>query len=116
MHHELYEEMFEMEQRHWWFAAKHRIVADLLRRYVRPTVNSSTAVTGRPRVADLGCGCGMMIFKLKDAYDVVGVDGSPRALEFCARRSMRTTLGHLPGNIPLDRDGFDAVLLLDVLE
>ena len=78
-----------MEQRHWWFAAKHRIVMDLLGRMLR-RVEGARA---RARVADLGCGCGMLLYKLKDKYDVVGVDGSEKAIEFCAVRGVPVKLG-----------------------
>jgi SAM-dependent methyltransferase len=111
MRDELYEEMFEMEQRHWWFAAKHRIVADLLKRMLPKREEGE-----RAKVADLGCGCGMLLYKLKDRYDVVGVDGAQKAIEFCALRGVPVKLGRFPEEIPLEREAFDAVLLLDVLE
>ena len=111
MRDELYQEMFEMEQRHWWFAAKHRIVSDLLGRLL-PTDSQDP----KAKVADLGCGCGMLLYKLKDKYDVIGVDGSEKAIEFCALRGVPVKLGRFPDEIPLEPKGFDAVLLLDVLE
>jgi SAM-dependent methyltransferase len=110
MNDELYPEMYEMEQRHWWFAAKHRIVSSLLRRYIAP-MNGS-----KPRVADLGCGCGMMLHKLSAEYDVVGTDASPQAIAFCAQRGVKAVIGLFPNQIPLDRGAFDAILMLDVLE
>jgi SAM-dependent methyltransferase len=111
MRDELYEEMFEMEQRHWWFAAKHRIVEHLLARMLPPPPPGQ-----RHKIADLGCGCGMLLYRLKDRYEVVGVDGSPKAIEFCALRDVPVKLGDFPQNIPLEPDTYDAVLLLDVLE
>ena len=111
MRDELYQEMFEMEQRHWWFAAKHRIVEHLLQRMVPPAQPGK-----RAKIADLGCGCGMLLYKLKDRYDVIGVDGSEKAIEFCAVRGVPVKLGDFPANIPLEQNGYDAVLLLDVLE
>ena len=111
MNEELYPEMYEMEQRHWWFAAKHRIVASLLRRYLAPRANGV-----KPRVADLGCGCGMMLRVLSADYDVVGTDASPQAIAFCAQRGVKAVIGLFPNDIPLERGSWDAVLLLDVLE
>jgi SAM-dependent methyltransferase len=104
----LYPEMFEMEQRHWWFRAKHRVVMSLLARYVGKT----------GRVADLGCGCGMMPFKLQQAgYGVVGLDMSDDAIAFAAQRGVKVLKGGLPAPIPFATDEkFDAVLMLDVLE
>ena len=34
MREELYAEIFAMEQEHWWFAARHRIVLHLLQQYL----------------------------------------------------------------------------------
>ncbi len=106
----LYAEMFAVEQRHWWFAAKQRIVLDLLRRLL------PRAPRDRPRVADLGCGCGGMLARLAERYEVTGMDASPEAAAFAAQRGIQVQLGFLPNQVPLPREHFDAVLLLDVLE
>jgi SAM-dependent methyltransferase len=115
MREELYEEMFRMEQEHWWFVAKHRIVLHLLRKFVRPPAGG-----GKARVADLGCGCGMMLRRLIDRcgaeYDAVGMEGAPAAVEFCRQRGVRVEVGELPSNVTMEAGAFDAVLLLDVLE
>jgi SAM-dependent methyltransferase len=110
MNDELYGEMFEMEQRHWWFTAKHRIVGNLLKRFMR------AAPGARPRVADLGCGCGKMLEILSSTCDAVGTDASPQAIDFCAQRHVQAVIGRFPSEIPLQKASFDAVLLLDVLE
>jgi 2-polyprenyl-3-methyl-5-hydroxy-6-metoxy-1,4-benzoquinol methylase len=107
---DVYRTMFEIEDHHWWYTAKQRIVLSLLDRFLAPQNGS------RLRVADLGCGCGAMLARLKDRYDAVGVDGSPHAIEFCAKRGIRAELGQLGGSLSLQNGTFDAVLLLDVLE
>ncbi|HYJ04376.1 MAG TPA: class I SAM-dependent methyltransferase [Chthoniobacterales bacterium] len=98
-----------MERDHWWFAGKRQIVLRLLKRYIRTT-------GARARVADLGCGCGMMLSDLSRDYEAVGVDGSPEAIGFCQQRGVDARLCRLPSYVPLARGSFDAVLLLDVLE
>lgn len=110
MQDDVYQTMFEVEDRHWWYAAKQRIVLNLLQRYL-PHTNGT-----KPRVADLGCGCGAMLAKLGSDFDAVGVDGSPHAIEFAAKRGVRVELGKFPDALPLPEGQFDAVLLLDVLE
>jgi SAM-dependent methyltransferase len=111
MREDLYEHLYRVEDRHWWYVGKRQIVDALLTRFLPPTTNGA-----RPRVADLGCGCGAMLVHLKDRYDVLGVDPSPQAREFCAQRGVEVSLGHLPDGIDLPAESFDAVLLLDVLE
>jgi len=110
MNAEVYEEMYRVESRHWWFRAKHKIVRHLLRRYVKPTDGR------RPRVVDLGCGCGYLLSLLKDEYDAVGLDGSPQAVEFSKRRGVDVALGALPDDVPFADGTADAILFLDVLE
>ncbi len=110
MQEELYGEIFAAEQEHWWFVARHRIVLHLLERYLQPN-------SGAPhKVADLGCGCGMMLLRLSEKYEPVGLDGSRHAIEFARRRGVTAKLGALPGDVPLSRESYDAVLMLDVLE
>lgn len=110
MREELYGEIFTAEQEHWWFVARHRIVLHLLERYLMPNNEK------RYKVADLGCGCGMMLLRLSEKYDPVGLDGSPQAIEFALRRGVLAKLGALPEDVPLPRENYDAVLMLDVLE
>jgi SAM-dependent methyltransferase len=110
MRDELYGEIFAAEQEHWWFVARHRIVLHLLERYLPPN-------SGAPyKVADLGCGCGMMLLRLSEKYEPVGLDGSRHAIEFARRRGVTAKLGALPEDVPLSRESYDAVLMLDVLE
>jgi SAM-dependent methyltransferase len=114
----LYEEMYQMEIRHWWFAAKHRIVLALLDAFLAgERTRRHEPSTQGVRVADLGCGCGAMLTKLAAlGYDAVGVDTSDLALEFCRARGVSVVKGHLPGDVDLPGSSLDAVLMLDVLE
>ena len=66
MQDDVYQTMFEIEDRHWWYAAKQRIVLNLLHRYLPPRSNGT-----KPHVADLGCGCGAMLARMKDRFDAV---------------------------------------------
>ena len=111
MNDDLYEEMFRVEQDHWWFQARVKIVQKLLARYMPPRPDGP-----RPRVADLGCGCGLMLTKLGDAYEGIGMDAFPQAIEFCARRGIHAEKGFLPGPVPFEDASFDAALFMDVLE
>src|SRR5260370_9195570 len=110
MREELYAEIFAMEQGYWWCAAMHRIVLHLPARYLSPKNGK------RQKVADLGCGCGMMLQRLSEKYDPIGLDGSRHAIEFASHRGVTARLGALPEDVPLTRESYDAVLLLDVLE
>ncbi len=107
----LYDEIFQLESRYWWFRAKRRIVRSLLQRHL-PHDGSR-----RMRVCDIGCGCGMMLLELREAgYEAVGIDDSPKALEYCRERGAEASRGTLPHDLPLAPRSVDAALLLDVLE
>lgn len=111
MREELYAEIFEMEQHHWWFAARHQIILHLLDQYLPRRADR------RNRVADLGCGCGMMLHRLAEhGYDAVGMDGSEQAVAFSKHRGVDARFGRLPSDVPLTNGAYDAVLFLDVLE
>ena len=109
----LYEEMYRLEQHHWWFAAKRSIVLSLLEKFLPACQPADT----KPRVIDAGCGCGMMLSDLAaHGYDAVGIDASDLAIQFCRARGIQVARGELPGQVDLPPDSSDAVLMLDVLE
>jgi SAM-dependent methyltransferase len=108
---ELYDELWEIEQRHWWFQARRHIVWSLVRRFV------DTADNRRLQICDLGCGTGGNLAALVDQHDVTGIEFSPQALAYARQRlGDRVRQGSLPGGIDLPNASFDVVLLTDVLE
>lgn len=108
---EVYDEMFALEERHWWFCARRRIVLDLLRRYL-PRNNGH-----RPRLADLGCGCGANLAAFCAEYDAWGADANAAAAAYARRRvGPRVCLAELPTSVPFAPASFDAVVMTDVLE
>lgn len=99
-----------LEERHWWFVARRRIVLDVLRRQLGPQQ--------RPlRCLDIGCGAGGMLAELTKLGEAVGVDPTPFMVERAAARTgMRVLHGWLPDHVPVERGAWDVVTLLDVLE
>jgi SAM-dependent methyltransferase len=108
---DLYDQLWEIEQRHWWFQARRHIVWSLIRRFVDGADNR------RLQICDLGCGTGGNLAALADRHDVTGVEFSPQALEYARRRlGNRVGPGSLPNGVDLPDASFDVVLLTDVLE
>lgn len=90
--------------RDFWFLARHRITARLLRRFVAPG----------SRILDIGCGRGFTVKALRAlGWDAHGVDlGRPAPLpETEPFVSLGQDAFQLPG-----REKYSALLLLDVLE
>jgi SAM-dependent methyltransferase len=107
----LYDELYRVEQDHWWFRARREIVWSLVRRYMNGTPNR------RLKICELGCGTGGNLAAVADWHDVVGVECSPQALEYARRRlGDRVSRGRLPHDVDLPSDTYDVVLLTDVLE
>lgn len=107
----LYEELHRVEQSHWWFRARRRIVWSLVDRF------ASVQTCRRLRVCELGCGTGGNLIGVSEKYDVVGVECSPHALAYAqAELGSRVIRGSLPYDVDLPLASFDVVLLTDVLE
>jgi len=104
----------ELDDRHWWFAARRRIVMELLSGALGP---GGPAAGRRLRLLDIGCGAGATLRELARFGDAYGVDAEPGEVEAARRRSGRDVrLGRLPEPIPFEDESFDVVTLLDVLE
>jgi len=71
--------MAALEDRYWWFVGRRFIVAALLRHFGQPATNP-------PLILDLGCGTGGSLGLLRRFGRVVGLDASPDALAFAARK------------------------------
>jgi SAM-dependent methyltransferase len=103
----LYRQHATLEDVHWWFVGRQRIVRRLVARWV-PRGGS---------LLDVGCGAGGTVAALGSEYDARGVDASPAAVEAChARGITRVTLGSATDPSTWGRLPVDAVSLLDVIE
>jgi SAM-dependent methyltransferase len=105
----VFDRMAELDQHHWWFRARRRVLAALIERMVR-----------RPepaRILEVGCGTGHNLAMLGrfGALDASELDDCARAL--AAKRLGRDVLcAKLPDLSMFERNAYDLVALLDVLE
>lgn len=104
----------ELDDRHWWFAARRRIVLQLLSEAL---AHGGPAAGRRLRLLDIGCGAGGTLRELARLGEAFGVDAEPAEVEAARRRSgCDVRLGRLPEPISFEDASFDVVTLLDVLE
>lgn len=100
----------EIEQRHWWFVARRRIIRCLVEAVAPPG-------TGKVLV-DVGCGTGANVAALADAYDCCGIDTSAEGIRLARERfpKVQFSCGFAPQDFGPVEQAADVILLNDVIE
>jgi SAM-dependent methyltransferase len=100
----------EIEERHWWFVARRRIVRRLVRRVVPPSPQAT--------IVDVGCGTGANIAAFSDDYHCVGIDTSAEAIGWARQRfpGVEFLVGRAPDDLDELAQKARLFLLMDVLE
>lgn len=100
----------QIEDRHWWFLGRRRIVRQLLGEVLPP--DPATLIV------DVGCGTGANIGALADAYRCVGIDTSAEAIDLARQRfpGVDFRCGFAPADLGELAGRTKAFLLMDVLE
>lgn len=105
----IFDRMAELDQTHWWYVARRRVLSDFVVRVIRPPKDA--------RILEIGCGTG-------HNFGMLGAFGTVDGLEIddAARAIASKRLGRPVGTAPLPGlDGvadasYDLIALLDVLE
>ncbi|MBV9415031.1 MAG: class I SAM-dependent methyltransferase, partial [Solirubrobacterales bacterium] len=99
--------MLELDDRHWWYRGRRRIIrAELDRLPVRPGA----------RVLDAGCGSGRTLEELGRYGEVFGIELDPGAAEVARGRACgEVRIGRLE-EMPWEDGHFDLITCLDVIE
>jgi SAM-dependent methyltransferase len=108
MEQELFIQMSELEDRHWWFSGRRAIISQAIARLPLP----------KPaKILEIGCGTGGNLAMLSQygAVEAMECDETARMLAE-GRRHAKVSKGRLPDDIPFPHSQFDMVVLLDVLE
>jgi SAM-dependent methyltransferase len=105
----VFDRMAELDQEHWWFVARRRILAKVISRVARPPEKA--------RVLEVGCGTGHNLAMLAKfgKLDACELDRCARALA-SKRLGKQVRNAKLPDLTMFPRNGYDLVALLDVLE
>ncbi|MDQ4048610.1 MAG: class I SAM-dependent methyltransferase [Actinomycetota bacterium] len=109
MEQDYYAEYREIEDWHWWFQGRRKILFRLLDRHPGPADASR-------RVLDIGCGTGAMLQPLSRYGTVDGVDADPNAVRFCRERGVEGVRRLSSETLPWEPEVFDLVTALDVIE
>lgn len=121
----IYSEMAALEQRHWWFAARRKILDKLI---------STLSLPADAQILEAGCGTGGNLAMLARHGRVFGMEENAHALELATAKGaalaiplkrrldaeslplVQIAAGRLPAPIPFTGQMFDLIALLDVLE
>lgn len=100
----------EIEQRHWWFVGRRRIMRRLLTEVLPPSRDTL--------LVDVGCGTGGNIAALSADYSCAGIDASAEAIAIARRRfpEVRFFSGKAPQGLGELAGRARGVMLMDVLE
>jgi SAM-dependent methyltransferase len=100
----------DIEQRHWWFVGRRRIMRRLIGEVLPPSPETT--------IIDVGCGTGANISHLANDYRTIGIDTSAEAITRARPRFPQVHF--LEGRAPADLGALmpqaRLVMLMDVLE
>lgn len=104
MNKEAYDAMIALEEEHWWFKARRKILCKVLSHFK----------VGRT-FTEVGCGTGRNIDWLKSLGDTAGIEPSLKMIEYAQKKGHTNIINaSFPTTIP--REHTDNICLFDVLE
>lgn len=100
-----YKNIYENEERHFFYVSTHRLVLDLVKRWKNKR---------DLKILDAGCGTGGLALKLSMLGKVAAIDASPEAVKFANKRGVAAKLASIE-KIPFPDKTFDLVTCIDVI-
>lgn len=101
-----YDEMFLLEDDHWWFSGRRDIINRVLNKFI----------TTEQLIYEIGCGTGGNLSLLSRFGTLKGIEKSPAAIHHAKSRGVCEIIeGELPNKLPI-KDNPSLICLLDVLE
>jgi SAM-dependent methyltransferase len=109
MERKVYDQMAELDSRHWWFTARHRILEGIIERIVKPPRDA--------RILELGAGTGHNFSMLARFGRVEASELDQGARRLASERLGRAVVeAALPDLSMFPAAAYDLIALLDVLE
>lgn len=107
MKEQVYHDMIEMQENHWWFRARRKILFNILKKHI---------CNGNSSILEIGCGTGGNLSMLKNFGNVSAIEMDEFSANYASKKyNVPVKTGWLPDNIPFEKK-FDIICLFDVLE
>lgn len=103
----VYDEVYNLEDKHWWFIARRQRVLSVLKKILK---------NKKSTILDAGCGTGKNIKELSQFGNVWGIDIAKQALDYCHQRGIINVKKDNIEKTHFLKNTFDIVTTFDVLE
>ena len=103
----LYEDLYKLEDKHWWHISKRRNAILLLKNFISKQ---------KPNILDIGCGTGKNIEELSKIGKTTGIDNSKDAIFYCHKRGIKNVSIANADSTGFKSNSFDIVTMFDLLE
>ena len=105
----VYQQMAELDERHWWYRARRRVLAELIRREAGPAAGA--------QILEIGCGTGHNLAMLGEFGHVDGLELDDEARELSEKRLGRKIMrSPLPELGEVADAHYDLIGAFDVIE
>jgi SAM-dependent methyltransferase len=105
----VYQQMAELDERHWWYRARREVLAELIRREARPPANA--------KILEIGCGTGHNLAMLGQFGHVDGLELDEEARALSEQRLGRAVMSApLPQLAGVPERHYDLIGAFDVIE
>jgi 2-polyprenyl-3-methyl-5-hydroxy-6-metoxy-1,4-benzoquinol methylase len=109
MRRDLYKDIADKENSHWWHKAKRELAKRLSAKY-------TNKLTSDNKVLDVGCGTGLILESLGTKAKLYGIDSQQEALAICRSKGLKNVKKDDAQNMKFKSNQFDLVTMFDVLE
>ena len=96
------QDYFKQEKEHWWFRARR----DLIKRI---------KISPDAKILEVGCGSGLNLKEFSNK-EKIGLDISQDAVDKAQEYNIDAIQGDLNKDLPFEKESFDLILALDVIE
>jgi ubiquinone/menaquinone biosynthesis C-methylase UbiE len=104
---EEYAKMYTLEDSHWWFLGKRKVVDKMISKYV--------SLSSQDQILDVGCGTGGMMSLLRNYGRTFGLDICSSGLQFACQRGFDSLSQGSVLTLPFADDAFALITSFDVL-